>query len=231
MTKKIILWIAIVTMPIFLNFILQIDTPFGIKVIGDAVVWLQFWGTYLSTLISLLMAYVAFASLNEMKKQTENNNRPFLAVDVVMKNSCYFLRIRNCGNKDAYNVKMSILGNYNVLSKVSIKNIRKYQEGSFFVPVKEHKLLLLESESQNYSDLIGLQFTVKLDYCDRWNYEMVIKMDDFVYKLDNVVSTREKSLNERLRPVILNTSIGRIIKNAEKIIENIASKIKEEDKK
>lgn len=71
MSKKIILFLFVFATPFFLNFILPISFK-GISIIGgidSEVIWLSFWGTYISSIISSI---IAFYILNINRKDNFN---------------------------------------------------------------------------------------------------------------------------------------------------------------
>lgn len=65
----IIVVIVFVTLPFFLNWILQKEAV--VQVIGDSVTWLSFWGTYIGAVLTAVMVLVAFISI----RKTANINR------------------------------------------------------------------------------------------------------------------------------------------------------------
>lgn len=71
---KKILWIflVIIVLPIIINFILLIPT-FS-PIVGDNIVWLSFWGTYLSAIISTGAAfYILYIQRNDNKTENKTN--------------------------------------------------------------------------------------------------------------------------------------------------------------
>ena len=72
--KLVLIVVFIVLFPLILNFILQFPPSFD--VVGDSVVWLEFWPTYLSAAASFIMIFLTYKMLrqnqmqmNEMKAQ------------------------------------------------------------------------------------------------------------------------------------------------------------------
>ena len=72
LTKRSIIaaLLLILTIPLALNFILQIKNQTPVSIIagndGAPATWLQFWGTYLAAIASFVMAFVAY-------RQSEDN--------------------------------------------------------------------------------------------------------------------------------------------------------------
>jgi hypothetical protein len=60
--------IVLLALPVVLNYVLQISIAENI--IGDEVVWLNFWVTYIGVLLNALMVYAAFRTIT---KTTEVN--------------------------------------------------------------------------------------------------------------------------------------------------------------
>ena len=59
----IIIVVAFISFPFFLNWILQ--KPSLTSVIGDDVTWLSFWGTYIGSILTALMVFVTFVTLRK----------------------------------------------------------------------------------------------------------------------------------------------------------------------
>lgn len=59
----IIIVIVLVALPLLLNFILSLETPFNAPVLGKGPDWLLFWGSYLG---GILTAAIGFATLYYM---------------------------------------------------------------------------------------------------------------------------------------------------------------------
>lgn len=69
----IILGIAVILLPISLNYVLQLSC-LGTDIIGTPETWLSFWGTYMGAVGSLVMAIIAYESLraNSSQLRTEH---------------------------------------------------------------------------------------------------------------------------------------------------------------
>lgn len=109
MLKKkyyIIFILAILAMPIVLNFSLQL--PSIVKVIGDAQTWLSFWASFIGAISSFAMIAVTYhtlqqnqSQLDEIKRQWEEEHRPFLSCRVIVYKKAFFLQIHNPSKFDA----------------------------------------------------------------------------------------------------------------------------------
>lgn len=66
------IFLVIIVLPIIINFILLIPT-FS-PIVGDNIVWLSFWGTYLSAIISTGAAfYILYIQRNDNKTENKTN--------------------------------------------------------------------------------------------------------------------------------------------------------------
>lgn len=74
-----VLILGIFILPIIINFILILPTPFDLNTIGDEIEWLSFWGTYLGGIIGALVSFtILYLTLLHNKKEAEierTNNR------------------------------------------------------------------------------------------------------------------------------------------------------------
>lgn len=119
----------------------------SIKTIGQPTDWLAFWGVYISSIASFIMAFIAWKTLLQNNKQLKIINEQFemsinaeLAADVVFRDDFYMLRIRNCGNADAYDVSVKI-SNFEIQSYNDLDNrFLKINGYTFFVPKSEERL-------------------------------------------------------------------------------------------
>lgn len=100
----IFLMIALL-IPIILNFTLLI--PAFTNIVGTETDWLEFWGTYLSAIASFAMVFITWKTLEQMKKQWEDEHRPLLDIYIVKENCLqkgYTIEILNIGNSPAINI-------------------------------------------------------------------------------------------------------------------------------
>lgn len=102
----IFLMIALlILIPIILNFTLLI--PAFTNIVGTETDWLEFWGTYLSAIASFAMVFITWKTLEQMKKQWEDEHRPLLDIYIVKENCLqkgYTIEILNIGNSPAINI-------------------------------------------------------------------------------------------------------------------------------
>ena len=117
--KKYWWLIAIVTIsfPVILNFVLLI--PAVTPIVGNSDTWLSFWATFLGAVASFGMIVFTAISLKqnntqllEMKRQWEEDHRPYIVFDLVCQSGMYLLRIRNIGKYDAIDIKLDINKEY-----------------------------------------------------------------------------------------------------------------------
>jgi len=77
--------VGIIAIPVIFNFILQL--PAFMPVIGDSIVWLSFWSSYLAAIASMCMVYFAYKtireSLNEHKQNLRTNHHVYLRETLV----------------------------------------------------------------------------------------------------------------------------------------------------
>ena len=126
--KKVVLMallldVIIILIPIALNFILNRESPIPQQyIIGDAKDWLSFWGVYIGSIGSLIMAGVAFVTimqnnrvakqneallaqnkeqLYELKRQWEEQNKPVLSSTLSVSDNDLFLEIVNTSSVHA----------------------------------------------------------------------------------------------------------------------------------
>ena len=63
--------IILLSLPLFLNWVVTRDTIFNCKIAGDSKDWLLIWITYLSVLSSMFMVFITYKSLINSKEQND----------------------------------------------------------------------------------------------------------------------------------------------------------------
>ena len=71
----IIVFLAILAIPIILNFVIQLPAIF--PVVGEPVNWLMFWATYLGAATSFLMIVYTALTLKQNKEQLDELKRTY----------------------------------------------------------------------------------------------------------------------------------------------------------
>lgn len=126
----VLVFILLLSLPLFLNWIVTRDIIFDYKVAGDSKDWLSFWVIYFSALTSLAMVVITWCTLkqnkeqlDEIKRQWKESTRPYLLVsikeyshsqnvdgsseDKKQNTNEYLLVIENCGNSVAKDVQIT----------------------------------------------------------------------------------------------------------------------------
>lgn len=76
--KKIICFIilGIIVLPIIINYVLILPTPFNSSIIGSNVDWLSFWGTYIGGIIGASASFlILYLTLRHNKKAAETERK------------------------------------------------------------------------------------------------------------------------------------------------------------
>ena len=76
MKKKTLFIILVIStiliIPIAINFLLMLPTPFKLNVLGSKEDWLSFWGTYIGGIIASSVSFVIlYLTLLQNKKEAE----------------------------------------------------------------------------------------------------------------------------------------------------------------
>ena len=70
--KVFLIILGIFILPIIINYVLIIPTPFDLNIIGDEIDWLSFWGTYLGGVIGAFVSFlILYFTLLHNKKEAE----------------------------------------------------------------------------------------------------------------------------------------------------------------
>ena len=108
MKKGYIIFIVgiVLVIPILLNFIIPLPALF--PVIGEPVNWLMFWATYLSAAASFGMIVYTALTLDEMKRQWNEEHKKELVAYLVVHNNYFYLCIKNTSIVPIINIRASI---------------------------------------------------------------------------------------------------------------------------
>lgn len=109
---SVLLFIGI---PILLNYIISRQNPLHWQnVMGTPQDWLTFWGAYLGSVGTIIMAIIAFMTLKqndqqlkELKRQWEEEHSPLLSLSIIGYRKALFIKINNIGKSNATDIKLS----------------------------------------------------------------------------------------------------------------------------
>lgn len=209
MLKKkyyIIFILAILSMPIVLNFSLQL--PSIVKVIGDAQTWLSFWASFIGAIASFAMIAITYhtlqqnqSQLDEIKRQWEEEHRPFLSCRVIVYKQAFFLQIYNPSKFDAHNV--SIVFGDDLLNNINPKYKDLYNNTSstpvFIASGKAWNSLIgwCEEVNKSWKDL-NFEIRVDVAYNEKYTLHTTIPISSFINRKNMVVQSNIEDYLEDL---------------------------------
>ena len=112
---KWLILLALLALPFILNYVLNCDC--GFATIGAPKDWLMFWGSYISSIVTAIMAYIAYRSL----MLNVDTTRASIVFRVIADSDYYFLEISNVGAAIAKNIVL----NFNEDFKSKLSNTEK----------------------------------------------------------------------------------------------------------
>ena len=81
--------------------------------------WLGFWATYIGSIASFAMVFATWKTLmqnreqvDELKRQWEQQNRPYLLAEIIKKDTTYYLKLCNIGKRTAESIKIKFDDEY-----------------------------------------------------------------------------------------------------------------------
>lgn len=193
--------IGIVVIAVLLNFILII--PAFTPIVGDNRDWLLFFGSIIGAAASFAMVFFTAETLkqnekqlNELKRQWEEEHKPYLSCQLVSKNDYFLLRIFNSGKVAANNVSIK-LNNY--LSKEDIFHFKELQEHlekhTFIIPPMENIYFRIWitafAEEEQLPDGY-IEVTLKTNNIDFGTFKLFPKDYAFVLCGDKTITISEK---------------------------------------
>lgn len=206
--------IILLSLPLFLNWIVTRDTLFDCKVAGDSKDWLLVWITYLSVLSSIAMVIITYISLRnskeqndkilqqnkeqleEIKKERQEDllekkeiQRARLVFDIIIFKKGYYLRIRNIGKENAFNVAITVNKEFiqNIIERNQIIFIKL--NDPFYVPIDIPKYFYIGPclDVHNRWDGKNIHLLLNGTYCNNYEIREDLDMTQFIDKLEYVV--------------------------------------------
>lgn len=193
-------------MPIILNFSLQL--PSIVKVIGDAQTWLSFWASFIGAIASFAMIAITYHSLqqnqsqlDEIKRQWEEEHRPFLSCRVIVYKKAFFLQIYNPSKFDAQNV--SIVFGEDLLNNIDPKYKNLYINTSstpvFIASGKAWNSLIgwCDEINSSWKDQ-NFEIAVDVTYNDKYTLHTDIPVSSFINRKNMIVQSNIEDYLEDL---------------------------------
>lgn len=193
--------------------------------------WIAFWPIYISSIASFFMIFLTSKSLHlgqrsleqakralaesrrqfqENQKQWAEERRPRLNVSVIVSQEAYYMKIHNSGKYDAYNIRVNVNDNF-------ISNLIKEKYKDVFISLQNAPFYIEAGKSKYFfigfcQDVIGkwkdknVILRIKGTYCDSYEMDVSLNMDDFIDKLYFVV-------NDELTTLIGHVKKGLVVQN------------------
>lgn len=202
----IIFILAILAVPIILNFSLQL--PSIVKVIGDAQTWLSFWASFIGAIASFAMIAITYhtlqqnqSQLDEIKRQWEEEHRPFLSCRVIVYKKAFFLQIYNPSKFDAHNVSIVFGGDLldNIDTKYKYLYINTSSNPVFIASGSAWNSLIgwCDEVNKSWKDL---NFGIAVDavYNEKYTLHTNIPISSFINRTNLIVQSNIEDYLEDL---------------------------------
>ncbi|WP_192348838.1 hypothetical protein [Algoriphagus sp. Y33] len=164
----IIALISIISVPIILNFILQLSFP-NIRIIGNIDTWLGFWSAYSGSVIgSMITLFVLYKTL----RQNQENHKTQIDFQIEA--------IKHQGNKEwLNNLKIETLKN------LSILNFEKIESLVSLIKIQSSNIDLIEKISAHEEKIKSSKMTFKILYNNQFSHKEQV---EYKKNLENLVS-------------------------------------------
>lgn len=224
--------VIILLLPLFLNWVVTRDNIYNYKVAGEPKDWLSFWVIYFSALMSLAMVRITWYTLKqnkeqleEIKKERQESQRARLVFDIIISQKAYFLRIRNIGKENAFNVSISVnedfIQNLEDNDRVFFEVIKQ----TFYVPTDIPKYFFIGLCEDVITRWKGKDIPLSLTgtYCDSYQINENIDMNQFIDKqhivVEDELTTAFKYFKEGV--ITQNNSYDTIQKSLDSIAKSV----------
>lgn len=235
----VLIIVIIVLLPLFINWVVTHDKLYNYKVAGEPKDWLSFWVIYFSALMSLAMVIITWYTLKQNKEQLEEikkerqedllerkeSQRPRLVFDIIIDQVFYYLRIRNIGKENAFNVSITV--NEDFIQNIENKNqvIFKEMKVPFCIPFDIPKYFVIgvcKDVIERWKDK-DIPLSLTGTYCDKYQINESLDMDQFINKMHFVVEDELTTAFKYLKKGVItqNSSYYTIQKSMDIIAKNI----------
>lgn len=228
----VLIIVIIVLLPLFINWVVTHDKLYNYKVAGEPKDWLSFWVIYFSAIMSSVMVIITWYTLKQNKKQLEEikkerleSQRARLVFDIIISQKAYFLRIRNIGKENAFNVSITV--NEDFIQNIESKNqvIFKEMKVTFYVPTDKSKHFYIgscEDVIKRWKET-DIPLSLTGTYCDSYQINESLDMDQFINKMHFVVEDELTTAFKYFKKGVItqNSSYYTIQKSMDIIAKNI----------
>lgn len=237
---RILIFIIILLLfPLILNLAVTRDSIFDCKIAGEPKDWLSLWIIYFSALTSLAMVVITGYTLKqnkeqleEMKKEREEdlherkeNQRARLVFDIITYRRGYYLRIRNIGKENAFNVSITVDEEF--IQNIAETNQVIFEEMKtpFYVPIDIPKYFYIGECNDIVKRWIkNIPLSLCGTYCDNYQIKEDLDMYQFIGKL-------QYNVNDELTTAFKEFTDGQITQNnaynaIQEGLDSIANNIK-----
>lgn len=224
--------VIILLLPLFLNWVVTRDNFYNYKVAGEPKDWLSFWVIYFSALMSFAMVIITWYTLkqnkeqlDEIKRERKESQRARLVFDIIISQKAYFLRIRNIGKENAFNVSICVnedfIQNLEDNDRVFFEVIKQ----TFYVPTDIPKYFFIGPCEDVITRWKGKNIPLSLTgtYSDNYKIQENIDMNQFIDQqhiiVEDELTTAFKYFKEGV--ITQNDSYFTIQKSMDIIAKNI----------
>lgn len=197
--KFIVFFLTTLLVPVILNFILQLPSPFNVSVIGNSVTWLSFWASFIGTIASFAMIAITITTLrqnksqlDEMRRQWEEEHRPHLTCRIIVYKKAFFLQIHNPSNYDASNMKIKFGDDLiqNLDNKFQYMYANTSQNPVYISAGKSWNSMIgwCEDINKKWKDK-AFNIVVDVFYNEKYSLQTVIPVTTFVNRINMVVQS------------------------------------------
>lgn len=176
------LWILfivfVVLIPMGINLLVRLKTPFDFPIVGGPKDWLMFWASYSSAVASFMMVWYTSRTLKQnnrqldvIKQQWEIEHTPEIFATLIRSKNKGFIRIMNVSNISIKNLKVEITKDPEENIRTSMVNYNQFKaniRNSIFA-IEPHGKIDIEFVQRIYFDekytgSITLKFTFNEGY-------------------------------------------------------------------
>lgn len=226
----IILTLALLVVPGVLNFILQL--PPVVDIIGTDETWLSFWASFIGAMASFAMIWMTYLSLkqnqsqlDEIKRQWEEEHRPFLSCRVIVYKKAFFLQVFNPSKLDAHNVFISF--GEDLLNNLDDKYKEMYINTSanpvFIASGRSWNSMIgwCEDVNSQWGDM-NFNISVHVAYNDKFTLHTEIPITTFINRVNMVVQTNLEDYTEDLAMGLVSPHTVKKHKSVQVSLEDIS---------
>lgn len=194
--KNIILIIIMVITPFLLNCLINKNISSILNIVGDGKASLIFWGSYISSIATAIMAYFTYIII----KQNDSFRQGVLIYRIIYYKQTYCLEIINVGNSVVSDINLNFNEElYQALLPLSKQNLEYATFAKIWLKPNESKYICIEVAVIGNHEKLNVKTNTMETVCIEKGYLDKLKITKIKIKGNYKTINKKKDIDEEFR--------------------------------